>query len=138
MGDTDTDADPMRGSSHPWGCWLGLLAMCAVATIGYAFATGYLPIRPFDAGLWRQVKTADNHVRLRMVEWLLRSGQLDRLTRPQVLELLGDPDGGPYFRDWDLVYWLGPERGFLGIDSEWLVLRIGSNGRVSEYRVVRD
>jgi hypothetical protein len=112
--------------------------MLALLLIGYGFGAGYLPIRPFDAALWRQVNTADNPVRLNMVEWLVRSGRLDGLTRSQVLELLGQPDGGPYFREWDLVYWLGPERGLMGIDSEWLVLRIGSDGRVAEYRVVRD
>jgi hypothetical protein len=138
MADTDAAADLVRGSNQPWGCWLGLLAILAGLMIGYGFATRYLPIRPFDTALWRQVQTADNHVRLRMIEWLVRSGQLDGLTRPQVLELLGQPDGGPYFRDWDLVYWLGPERGFMGIDSEGLVLRIGSDGRVAEYRVVSD
>lgn len=73
-----------------------------------------------------------------MIEWLVRSGQLDALTRAQVVELLGPPDGGTYFRDWDFVYRLGPERGLVGFDSEWLVLRIGSDGRVAEYRVVRD
>lgn len=73
-----------------------------------------------------------------MIEWLVRGGQLDALTRAQVIELLGSPDGGAYFRDWDFVYWLGPERGLVGLDSEWLVLRIGSDGRVAEYRVVRD
>ena len=107
-------------------------------TIGYGFLTGYLPIRPFDAILWRQAQTSNISVRVRMVEWLVRSGTLDGLSRPQVLELLGEPDGGPYFRDWDLVYWLGPERGLMGFDSEWLVLRFGPDGRVSEYRVVRD
>ncbi|NIJ21207.1 hypothetical protein FHS95_002910 [Sphingomonas naasensis] len=109
-----------------------------MALLEYAFSGGYSPARPFDAAAWRQVATSDNHVRLTMVDQLVESGQLDGLIRPQVLELLGPPDGGPYFRDWDFVYWLGPERGFMSIDSEWLVLRMGSDGRVSEYRVVRD
>ena len=138
MADADTIPDPVRGSNRSWGCWFALLGIVAALVIGYGFATGYLPIRPFDAALWRQVQTADNHVRLRMVEWLVRSGQLDGLTRSQVVELLGPPDGGPYFGDWDFVYWLGPERGFMSIDSEWLVLRSGSDGRVAEYRVVGD
>jgi hypothetical protein len=120
---------------------LGLLVLCAMTMIGYAFVDGRLPIwpsAPFDAAAWRHGRTSDNHVRLRMVDPLLESGRLEGLTRPQVLELLGPPDGGSYFRDWDFVYWLGPERGFISIDSEWLVLRLGSDGRVSEYRVVRD
>ncbi|MCP3732348.1 hypothetical protein M9978_18155 [Sphingomonas sp. MG17] len=136
----DTDANSGLGwrSNQPWGCWIGLLSIVVALVIGYGFVTGYLPIRPFDSGLWRQARTTDNQVRLRMVEWLVRSGRLDGLTRAQVVKLLGRPDGGPYFRDWDLVYLLGPERGLIGLDSEWLVLRIGSDGRVAEYRVVRD
>jgi hypothetical protein len=30
------------------------------------------------------------------------------------------------------------QRGFMGIDSEWLVLRIGSDGRVIKSEVVTD
>jgi hypothetical protein len=33
---------------------------------------------------------------------------------------------------------LGPERGLLRMDSEWLVLRLDSARRVSAYRIVRD
>ena len=138
MSDPDAPPDEASGSRRSWGCWLALLATIALLVVGYGFATDYLPIRPFDAAQWRQVQTADNHVRLRMVDWLVRSGELDGLTREEVVELLGPPDGGPYFRDWDFVWWLGPERGFTSIDSEWLVLRIGSDGRVAEYRVLRD
>jgi hypothetical protein len=138
MPDDDAAGGKASGSGRPWGCWLALLVVTILLVVGHGFATGYLPIRPFDAVQWRQVQSADNHVRLRMVEWLVRSGKLDGLTRSQVLELLGPPDGGPYFREWDLVWWLGPERGFMSIDSEWLVIRIGSDGRVAEYRVVRD
>ena len=82
---------------------MALLATAVLLVVGYGFTTGYLPIRPFDAVQWRQVQTADNHVRLRMVEWLVRSGKLNRLTRAEVVELLGPPDGGRYFRDWDFV-----------------------------------
>jgi hypothetical protein len=52
--------------------------------------------------------------------------------------LLGEPSDEGYFREWDFVYWLGPERSYMGIDSEWLVVRLGRDGRVTEYRIVRD
>lgn len=134
----DQDADHPPRSSRRWGCWLALLGLIGLLSVKYAFLTGYLPMRAFDAAVWRQVRTADNHVRVRMIESLLHGGQLDGLTRPQVIALLGEPDGGSYFKEWDLVYWLGPERGLMGIDSEWLVVRFGPDGRVSEYRVARD
>ena len=37
-----------------------------------------------------------------------------------------------------MVYWLGDERGYMSIDSEWLVVRLDGEGKVAEYRIVRD
>jgi hypothetical protein len=74
-----------------------------------------------------------------MVDWLFWTKKLDGRTRAEVIALLGPPDGGDYFREPDnLVYWLGPERGIMSIDSEWLVIRIGPDGRVSGYKLARD
>ena len=42
------------------------------------------------------------------------------------------------WKEWDLVYWLGPERGPFGVDSEWLVIKFDSSGRVQDYQIVRD
>lgn len=36
------------------------------------------------------------------------------------------------------MYWLGPERGFFSIDSEWLVIRLNSHGKVVDYHIERD
>jgi hypothetical protein len=33
---------------------------------------------------------------------------------------------------------LGAERGLFSIDNEWLVVRIGDDGRVAEASIVRD
>jgi outer membrane protein assembly factor BamE (lipoprotein component of BamABCDE complex) len=77
-------------------------------------------------------------VRLRMADRLIARQMLLGKTRGQVVEMLGEPTSTAYFRDWDMVYWLGPERGFFRIDSEWLVLKLGANGRVVENRIVRD
>jgi outer membrane protein assembly factor BamE (lipoprotein component of BamABCDE complex) len=73
-----------------------------------------------------------------MVDSLIRSRTLDGLSRSQVSALLGQPSSGEYFRDWDIVYRLGDERGLFRIDSEWLVIRFDRTGRVSEYRIQRD
>jgi hypothetical protein len=37
-----------------------------------------------------------------------------------------------------LVYWTGPERGLMSIDSEWLVMRLDGAGRVAEVSLVTD
>jgi hypothetical protein len=73
-----------------------------------------------------------------MADRLIARDTLRGTSRLEVVEMLGEPPATGYFRNWDLVYWLGPERGFLGIDSEWLVVRLDMQGRVTEYRIVRD
>ena len=124
--------------SRARGCAFIFAGVLLLLSVAYGALAGYLPVRQFDAVKWRSVQTADNHDRLRMVEWLVRSGKLDGITRAQALALLGPPSDDGYFSDWDLVYWVGPERGLIGIDSEWLVIRFGQNGQVSEYQIVRD
>jgi len=52
--------------------------------------------------------------------------------------ILGEPPKTEYFKEFDLVYYLGPERGFMGIDSEWLVLKLGPEGRVKRATIARD
>ncbi len=73
-----------------------------------------------------------------MVDDLLRQNRLVGITRTEVVALLGTPAQTGYFREYDLVYWLGPERGLFSIDSEWLVMRTDSLGRVTEAKLVTD
>jgi len=120
-----------------WGCQLLAVVALGAIAVAYGFWTGYLPIRAFDAVAWRGVQRSDNETRLQMVDSLIRSGKLHGLTRPQVLGLLGPDCNCDYFDDWDLV-WLGPERGLVRIDSEWLVIRFGRDGRVSDFQLRRD
>lgn len=97
---------------------------------------------PFDAQAWRSPENEPRDIlwppRLRMVDDLLRRHRLDGMTCQQVVALIGEPDQTGYFRDWDMVYWLGPERGWLRLDSEWLVLRLDSQQQVTKHRIVRD
>jgi hypothetical protein len=73
-----------------------------------------------------------------MVDDLLASHDFRGQTRTEVVRLLQEPWPTEYHKQYDLVYWLGPERGWLSIDSEWLVFRLDSFGRVAEARVVTD
>ena len=73
-----------------------------------------------------------------MVDDLIHRQHLVGKTRPEVLALLGPQSDTGQFSDWDLTYVLGAERGFMGIDSEWLVLRFDDAGRVMQYEIVRD
>lgn len=73
-----------------------------------------------------------------MVDDLLATSDFHGRPRADIVRFLGDPPKTGYFREYDLVYWLGPERGFMSIDSEWLVFRVDTTQRVVEYRLVTD
>ena len=118
------------------GC-LGVLALAVAALgIGGAWEFGYLPVQPFSSSKWKE--PANEGVRLSMVDALVRTHRLNGMHRDEVIDLLGPPPDTDYFRDWDAVYWLGPERGLMRIDSEWLVLKFGPDDRVTEWAIVRD
>ena len=95
------------------------------------------PGRHFDSSLWRNSATLLS-VRLRMADDLVNRQTLVGLTRQEVVALLGEPPKTEYFKEFDLVYYLGPERGFMSIDSEWLVLKLGPEGRVKRAAIARD
>jgi len=112
-------------------------------TIGVLFVSfvvwrTWVPGRSFDPDLWHSETLMQEGIRLGMADRLIARPTLKNKTRAEVVEMLGEPPETEYFRDWDLVYWLGTERGFMNIDSEWLVLRLHENGRVAECRIVRD
>jgi hypothetical protein len=73
-----------------------------------------------------------------MTDRLIARDGLRGMTRAQLVRLLGEPLPLNAFSGWDLAYYLGPERGFMSIDSECLVIRLGPNGKVIAYRMVTD
>lgn len=109
-------------------------------TYSYQSLCEHLHRMPFDSTSWQDSKQVDSEdpVRIRMVDDLIRSRRLDRRSRAEVEKLLGKPTETEYFKEYDWMYWLGPERGFMGIDSEWLAISFDSSGVVQTYRLVRD
>ena len=101
-------------------------------------AVEYLAREAFDSAAWQDPDRVKDAARIRMVDDLLGTTNLKSKSRDEIVALLGEPDETSYFRRWDLVYWLGPERGFFSIDSEWLVLRLNEESVVTEYRLARD
>lgn len=74
-----------------------------------------------------------------MVDSLLARNLLEGKTCNEARDILGLPPKTDYVSTYDLVYWLGPERGCVGIDSKWLVLKCSSpSGIVTEAKLVRD
>jgi hypothetical protein len=96
--------------------------------------------RRFTAAAWHDTVAAfgPRAVRGCIVDDFLRSHRLYGRSRAEIVALLGQPPKTDYFREYDLVYWLGPERSLMSIDSEWLVFRLDTSGRVAQYGLVTD
>ena len=93
----------------------------------------------FDSRTWKHHNTSKQEPqRIRMIDSLLEHKDLIGMHYSDIIDLLGQPEDTAYFKNWDMVYWLGPERGYISIDSEWLVLRYDQNKTITEYRVVTD
>ena len=77
-----------------------------------------------------------------MVKDLLRRYPLVGMTRDLGTALLGEPDDSraAIFPTWDMVYWLGPDhRGPMGhLDSMWLLIQCGEDGKVSRWQTATD
>jgi len=97
---------------------------------------------PFDSAAWKESLSPSEYwrpsVRQRMVDDLLRRDLLSQKSRDEVVELLGVPPKGPSFNKQDLIYWLGPERSWISVDSEWLAIRFDAQGQVYEAQLVAD
>jgi hypothetical protein len=105
---------------------------------GHWVTTGPLP---FDRASWDALAEDwydPRYRRNRMVDGLLLTSTLQGKTRAQIVAMFGEPPRTGYFDEWPMVYPIGSERGFMGIDSEWLVLRFDAAGKVEEARIVRD
>lgn len=128
---------------------------CLGTALPIVLLTGYILLRSpienymnqedFDAALWRNSdKVTEDHMwpnKLKMVDSLIESKILDNLNREEVTNLLGTPtsDFSPKYKNKnEIYYYLGPERGFISIDSEWLSISFDEKGRVRKYWLWRD
>ncbi len=124
---------------------LGLLIFAFFLLLGLAYLavkmSGPTP-RDFDAITWRSHPFhlgLRDETRLSMVDDLVQSRILIGKTKDEVQAVLGEPSDEPeYFRDWDMKYLLGPERGFFRIDSEWLLIKLTDHNVVREVQIGRD
>jgi len=92
----------------------------------------------FDSAAWKAENgPGPRGARVHMVDDLLRQRKLVGMTRREINGLLGVPPPTPYFADYEYVYWLGPERGFISIDSEWLAITFRNDVAVAA-KVLRD
>jgi hypothetical protein len=116
---------------------LSLIATLTAVWLGYDWYTTR-PV-PFERIAWLEAeKSPESDVRHRMADWLVESSHLRGKTRAEVVDLLGPVTDTDKFREFDMVYVLGRERGWMSIDHEWLLLVLDREGRVSAARVTSD
>lgn len=128
------------------GTIIGLIIVVTLAVAYHAIFGPPTMFRsiPFNQGLWltedKTPRQRSEFRRLKMADDLITKRTLYGLNRKQIIELLGKPalDNKQWDGKYDLVYWLGPERGIFSIDSEWLAIRFNQQGKVDHYRLVRD
>lgn len=94
----------------------------------------------FNPEVWQDpsLTVEPRYVRSCMVDDLLASGRLTSQPQTELVRLLGEPTTQNGFTAYDLVYWLGPERSLISIDSEWLVITLDASGKVAEAQLVTD
>lgn len=110
-------------------------ALAVAAALGGI--AGWATTKPaFDPNVWAKADYWSGG-RNPMADDLVRTGVLLGKSQAEVIDLLGPPPLTGYFSEWDVVYRLGPERSWLSLDSEWLVLRM-KDGHVTDARLVRD
>jgi hypothetical protein len=108
---------------------------------------GYFRRVPFDSAVWQdQTRVySDEAVRKRMLPSLLHTHALVGDTPEELRALLGPPMERREYTCYaerlvsvapnEMVYWIGPEEGFMAFDSLWLILTPGKLGTIDHYRV---
>ncbi|RHW42783.1 hypothetical protein D1B31_04175 [Neobacillus notoginsengisoli] len=76
--------------------------------------------------------------RVEMVDSLLSEVRLKGMSKAEIIDLLGEQGEEAYLESDNLVYYLGDERGFISIDSEWLIIRFDNHDRVTDYEIKTD
>jgi hypothetical protein len=139
-----------KGSQVKVGFYFLGTALPTVFLVGYLFLhspiENYMNQEDFDAALWRNSDEVSEDFmwphKLKMVNSLIESKILDDLSKEEVIKLLGTPtsDFSPEYthQSNEIYYNLGPERGFIRIDSEWLSITFNKKGKVIKYWLWRD
>ncbi|SFA99914.1 MULTISPECIES: hypothetical protein [unclassified Bacillus (in: firmicutes)] len=77
--------------------------------------------------------------RVNMVDSMLSEVRLRGKSKTEIIKLLGEEEEKVYFKELNnLVYYLGDERGFMSIDSEWLVIWFDDKDKVTDYEIKTD
>lgn len=116
------------------------LTLLGAVTLLGAYLAWDCPL-PFVKTWWGPPEPSWNdkwHRRHRIADWLVFTNQLKGMKKAEVIAMLGKPADTESFKSYSLVYLLGQERAFIAIDSEWLLIQVGSDGLVSEAIITSD
>lgn len=91
---------------------------------------------PFDSDKWKGADLRSRD-RVDMMGSLLSQHALNGLPRSEVVDLLGEPTPTDKWKEWDMVYVLGPTDP-MPIDHEWLVIKLDGTGRVLAFKHTED
>jgi hypothetical protein len=128
----------MNHSIGRTSCYSRLEILTIVFVLSSSLACGAASYHKFDSEKWKQVELyGDDDTRLSMYGDLISRHKLIGKSKEEIIDLLGGQSDPAYFKDMDLRYWLGPEGGITGIDSNWLVLKLDNN-RIVHYEMVTD
>jgi hypothetical protein len=101
----------------------------------------------FSSDIWKDessVQSLDTEELISTREMMLEDLLVNVLpgkTAAEIEALLGPSVDTEYFSsmDKDFIYYMGPERSsFMAIDSEWLLIWVGEDGRFARYSIVND
>lgn len=117
------------------------VVLTTLLTLGLVIGGGmylvYSLLKPdhFDQDRW----FAEPEERSEMAGHLLSEGNLKGMSRAEITALLGEQEEDAYFQEENnFVYYLGAERGFPSVDSEWLVIWFDEGNRVKDFEITTD
>ena len=71
-------------------------------------------------------------------EQIVKDGSVKTMTLNDLTQLFGKPNADGYFKDWDSAFVLGFDKRAYSVDSSWLVVNYGADGKVTEARIAQD
>jgi hypothetical protein len=95
------------------------------------------PHKRFETQAWINGETSREGIRKAMLTDLMKRHHLIGMRRAEIDALMGPPTITDKFRQYDYVYWLGPDDTYMPIDSTWLCLKF-ENGTVSRVDKLND
>lgn len=130
--------------------WVGISLMSFLVAYALTQNNFVRPLPPgsnllkFDARIWSSESSSgyvpnDFSPRQKMLGDVVRNVIQDK-SRNEIEKALGPSLETGYFSssERDLIYVLGAERGFFGIDSEWLLIWVDDEGQFERYAIYTD